>query len=157
VRVVAALIGGFPFGEVGDVGQAARVEMRPVVQHHDDVRAGSGLDRGGDARLQVVGVDGLERDLDLRLLLVLGDLASDLDVALGDEVHPLQQVDLRALGEGRRPAGAQDAFEPGGGAGDAGGFQEGAAMQRDRSVGAVGSVHGPLLARARRRRLVANW
>jgi hypothetical protein len=94
------------------------------VQHHDDVRPAARLDRRGDARLQVVGVDSLERDLDLRLLLVLGDLTSHLHVALGNEVHPLQQVDLRALGERRRPPGRQDPLDSGGGPGRPGGLQK---------------------------------
>ena len=42
----------------------------------------------------------------------LGRLALQLDVGLGDEVHPADDVELGALGEGRRPPGGQDALEP---------------------------------------------
>ena len=71
-----------------------------------------GLNRGRDAGLEVVGVDGLDRDLDLHLLGILGRLTSQLHVALGDEVHPLEQMDLRRLRERGGPAGGQDPFDP---------------------------------------------
>ena len=41
--------------DVTHVRQALCVEVRPVVHGVDDVGAGAGLDRRGDARLQVVG------------------------------------------------------------------------------------------------------
>src|SRR5712692_2479037 len=48
-------------GHVRHVHEGAGIEVRPVVEHHNDVGAGAGLDRGGDARLQVVEVDELEQ------------------------------------------------------------------------------------------------
>src|SRR6266446_10367315 len=41
--------------EVADVDERASVELRPVPEHDEDVGAGTRLDRGRDARLQVVG------------------------------------------------------------------------------------------------------
>jgi hypothetical protein len=114
VRVVAALILGLPVAQVRDVDEGVGVEVRPVVEHQDQVRPRPRLDRGGDAGLEVVGVDGLERDLDFRLLRVVGDLASHLDVALRNEVHPLQQVDLGGLREDGRATRRENAFEAGG-------------------------------------------
>jgi hypothetical protein len=41
----------------------------------------------------------------------LRHLALQLDVGLGDEVHPAHPVELGALREGGRPAGGQDALD----------------------------------------------
>jgi hypothetical protein len=126
VLVVAALLLGLPLAEIADVGEAVLVEVRPVVQHHDDVRPRARLDGRGDARLQVVGVDRLERDLDLRLLAVLGVLPAQLDVPLGDEVDPLQHLDLGALRVGGGAPGREDALEARERGGTARGLQQGA-------------------------------
>ena len=73
--VIAALRLADLLGDVADIGEALGIELRPVVERHDDVGAGAGLDRRGDARLDVVGVDGLDLELDAeRLLAFLRDL-----------------------------------------------------------------------------------
>ena len=140
VRVVGALVLGLPLAQVRDVDQRVGVEVRPVVEHLDQVRPGAGLDGGGDASLQVVGVDGLEGDLDLGLLGVLGDLPPHLHVAFRDEVHPVQQVDAGGLGQGGRPARGQDALDTRG-AGERAGRE--ARLEELPSI--VPSVHGHLL------------
>src|SRR5207302_9156870 len=101
----------------GDIGEGALIEMRPVVEHQDDIGTAAGLDGGGNARLEVVRVDGLERDLGPRLLIVFGDLAPQFDVPLGNEIDPLKKVDLGPLSVGGRPAGREDLFDPTGGDG----------------------------------------
>ncbi len=60
-------------GDVADVGKALGVELRPVVEPQNDVGAGAGLNRRGDARLDVVGVDRLDGQLDAEVLLALLD------------------------------------------------------------------------------------
>ena len=85
--------------------------MRPVVEHLDDVRARAGLDGRGDARLQVVLVDGLERHFHLHLLAVVGELALELGLALGNEVHTEEEMEPRGLGVGGRPPRGEDARE----------------------------------------------
>src|SRR5262249_47504923 len=72
LSVEAALLLCDGFGDVGDVDDARLVEMRPVVERHDDVGAGPGLDGGRDPRLKIVGVDRLELDLDPERLAGLG-------------------------------------------------------------------------------------
>ena len=58
----------------------------------------------------------------------LRHLALQLDVGLGDEVHPAHPVQLGALGEGGRPARGQDALDAARDRGGrAGGLDEGAA------------------------------
>jgi len=84
----------------------------PVVLEVEDVGAGAGLDGGGDACLEIVGVDGLEDALGAQGLGGLGHLPLQLDVRLGDEVDPAHPVQLGALSEGRRSAGSQYALDP---------------------------------------------
>src|SRR4029450_9382150 len=62
-RVVAALLLADRIDHAADIHQALRVEMREVVLEQEDVRAAAGGYGGGDARLDVVGIDGLARDL----------------------------------------------------------------------------------------------
>ena len=77
--------------------------------------AGAGLDRRGDARLQVVGVDGLDLERDAgRLLAFLRDLALEQHVGGRHEIGPAQPVDGRPLREGRRPSAGQDGGEAAG-------------------------------------------
>src|SRR5207302_9249628 len=88
-----------------------------------------------------------ERDIDPRLLIVLGDLAPQLDVPLGNEVDPLKEVDLRPLSVGGRPAGREDPFDPTGGDGHTDGAadpEEGSAIDTGvlRRV-TVGRLHLP--------------
>jgi len=97
---------------VTDIGEAFSVELRPVAERHDDVRSGSRLDRRGNARLQVVGVDGfdLERDAG-RLLAFLRDLAFEQHVRSRYEIRPAKPVDGGPLRECRRSSGGQDGSE----------------------------------------------
>src|SRR5262249_17166506 len=55
--VVAAVPLGNLLRYILDIGKPIGVEMGPVVDHHDDVRAGLGLDGGGDPGIEVVHVD----------------------------------------------------------------------------------------------------
>ncbi len=110
------------------------------MEHEDDVGTTARLDRRGDAGLQVVGVDGLEGDLDLGLLGVLRDLPAHLHVAFRDEIHPVQEVQLGGLRPGRRPARVQDALETRG-AGQC--TRREARLDEVPSI--VPSVHGDLL------------
>ncbi len=116
--VIAALLAADLLGEVAEVDDALGVEMRPVVERHDDVGPGGRLDRRRDARLDVVGVDGLEPDLGAERLLGLGHqgLAQQL-VRCRDEIAPAQPVQLGPLGKGRGPPGRQDAGQTAGGGG----------------------------------------
>ena len=49
-------------------------------------------------------VDRLERDLEIHLLAILGELALELGFALGNEVDAIEQMQSRGLGCGRRDA-----------------------------------------------------
>ena len=111
-HVVEATFGlGQIGGDVAHVHDRVLVEVRPVVLEVEDVGARAGLDGRGDARLQVVGVDGLQRDLGSERLGGLGHLALQLDVRLRNEVDPAHPVQLRSLGVGRRLAGGQDPLD----------------------------------------------
>src|SRR5262249_2719298 len=46
--------------DVADIGDAAAVELRPIVDRHDDVGPGRRLDRRGNARLDAVPLDRLD-------------------------------------------------------------------------------------------------
>jgi hypothetical protein len=108
--VEAALLAADLIGDVTHVRQALGVEVRPVVHGVDDVGAGAGLDRRGDARLQVVAVDGLERDLEpQRLLRLRQQLLAQQRVGGGNEIAEPQPVQRGVLRVGGRPAGGQDA------------------------------------------------
>ena len=72
-RIVRALGLGELADQVRHIHHACRVELRVVVVEHDEVGSRPGLDGGRDARLQVVGVDGLEVDLDAERLLAFGE------------------------------------------------------------------------------------
>ena len=74
--VIAALFLADLFRDVAGIGKAVGVKLRPVADRHDNIGSGTGLDRRGDARLNVVGVDCFEVQLEAeRLLAFLGDLA----------------------------------------------------------------------------------
>jgi hypothetical protein len=113
--VEPALLLGLPLRDVRHVDEAVFIEVRPVVQHVDDVGAALRLDRGGDAGLQVVGVDHLEDDFRPERLRRFSSLLLQLDVAGGNEIHPAQDVHLAALRERGRGAGGEDRAEPGAG------------------------------------------
>jgi hypothetical protein len=110
--VILALRLGNRLGYVADVGAARRVELRVVVVEHHDVGAGAGLDRRGDARLQIVGVDRLEVDLQAEGLGSFRQdrLAQQL-VRGRNEVVPSDPVHRALLGEHRGLVRSQDAGE----------------------------------------------
>ena len=114
VRLAQIVVAAFGLAhaarEVGHVDDALRVDLRVVVEQHDDVGTRARLDRRGDARLQVVAVHGLEIDLDAQRLLGGGQqlLAQQL-IGSRHEVVPAQPVHGRALRKGGRAAGGQDA------------------------------------------------
>src|SRR5258705_922353 len=96
--------------EVGHVDDALRIDLRVVVEEHDDVGACARLNRRGDTRLQVVAVHGLEIDLDSqRLLGGRQQLLAQQLIGSRHEVVPAQPVDRRALGKSWRAASGQDA------------------------------------------------
>ena len=70
--VPAALVLRDFLGDVGQIDEARLVEVRMVVEQHDQVGAGAGLNARRDARLQIVAVDGFELDLDAERLFRLG-------------------------------------------------------------------------------------
>jgi hypothetical protein len=91
--VVAALRGADRLAHRRHVGAAVGIELRLVVEDHDDVGPALGLDRRGRPRLQVVEADRLHVDLEAERLLCFRQhrLAQDL-IAGRDEVVPLQPV-----------------------------------------------------------------
>src|SRR2546425_8587742 len=114
--------------------------MGPVVQQHDDVGSGARLDGGGDARLEVVGVDRLEGDGGAEGPSGFAELTAELLVAGGHEVVPAEEVEFGPLGERRGPAPAEDALEPGGARDESCPAEEGAAVDAPLAVGS-GAVH----------------
>src|SRR6516162_5069806 len=63
---------------VADISDAVAIELRPVVDRHDDVGSGARLDRRGNARLDAVALDCFDIELDPeRFLALLGDLSSE--------------------------------------------------------------------------------
>src|SRR3954453_20153330 len=90
------------FGNVADIGDAPGVELRPVAGRPNDVGASPRLDRGGDARLDVVGVDHLESELDAeRLFAFEQDLRLEQLVGGRHKIGPAKIVD----GAGLRKSG----------------------------------------------------
>src|SRR5215469_7605296 len=59
--------------DISDIGDAGFVEPRPIIDDHDHVGTIARLDRGGDPRLNVVGVDHLDIELDAECLFAFGD------------------------------------------------------------------------------------
>ena len=81
----------------------------------DDVGAAAGLDRRGDARLQVVAVDGLHRDLEPERLFGFGqELAAQQRVGYRHEIAEPQPMQRGGLSESGCSAGtfARAAIEP---------------------------------------------
>src|SRR5215472_3994319 len=115
LRVERALLLDLPLRQIADVEEPVRVEVRPVVEHVHDVGPRARLNGGGYARLDVVGVDELEDDLGAESFGGLTGLALELDIAGGDEVHPSDDVEPRALRMSGRSVCGQDALKAGGG------------------------------------------
>ena len=111
--VIATALLAELLGEFTDVGKTPGVELRPIVQPHDDVGTGTRLNRGGDARLDVVGVYRLDGQLDAEILLALfGDLALQQHIGGGHEIGPAQPVNRRRLAVSGSPSAGQDASQP---------------------------------------------
>src|SRR5207245_3519343 len=108
---------------------------RVVVGDDDDVGAAAALDGRRQARLDVVLVDALDRDLHARLLAELLRLLLEHLVRRRDEVRPLQEVQPCALCEG------------GGGAGR--GENAGGGSLQEVATGEAGDGHSVLLDGAR--------
>jgi hypothetical protein len=82
----------------------------------DDVGAAAGLDRRGDARLQVVAVDGFHGDLEPERLFGFGQqFTAQQRVGGGNEIAEPQPMQGRGLREGRRTAARQNAGKAAGG------------------------------------------
>src|SRR5262249_59171281 len=65
VDVVAGAVSlGDLLHDIVDVGEAVRIEMWPVVDHHDDVGPGFRLDGRRDPGIEIVHVDQVDGDLD---------------------------------------------------------------------------------------------
>src|SRR5262245_41538600 len=111
LRVEAVLLLALPLTQVGHVHQAVLVEVRPVVQHLDDVRPRARWHGRRDAGLEIVGVDELENHLGAQRLGGLGRLPLQLHVARWDEVDPAEYVEPRALREGGRATGPEDPLQ----------------------------------------------
>ena len=108
--VVAAFGLAHAVCEVGQVDDALRIDLRVVVEEHDDVGTRARLNRRGDTRLQVVAVHGLEIDLDSqRFLGSRQQLLAQQLIGSRHEVVPAQPVYRRALCKSGRAAGGQDA------------------------------------------------
>ena len=89
---------------------AFRIDLRMIIEQHDDVGTRARLDRRGDPRLKVVAIHGLEVDLEAQRLLGGGQhfLAQEL-IRSRHEVIPAQPMHGRALRESGCTAGGQDA------------------------------------------------
>ena len=87
------------------------VEVAPVVEQVEDVGTAARRHRGRDARLQIVGVDALERDLGAQRLAGLDHLLGQNLVAGRDEVDPARQVELGALRICGRPLRRKDCVQ----------------------------------------------
>jgi hypothetical protein len=110
--IIAALRLADFFGHVGQIHDAVGIELRPAADHHHDVGARPRLDRRGRARLDVVGVDRFEVELDAeRLLAFLGDLALEDLIGGRDEIGPAHPMHGRPLRIGGRPARREDGGE----------------------------------------------
>src|SRR5882757_5971986 len=110
-QIIVAVFGlAHAASELGQVDHALRVDLRVVVEEHDDIGTRARLNRRGDTRLQVVAIHGLEINLDSQRFLGSGQqlLAQQL-IGSRHEVVPAQPVYRRALGKSRRAASGQDA------------------------------------------------
>ena len=114
VRFAQIVVPAFGFAhtacEVGQVNDALRIDLRVVVEEHDDVGTCARLNRRGDTRLQVVAIHGLEINLESqRFLGGRQQLLAQQLVGSRYEVVPTQPVYRRALCKGGRAASGQDA------------------------------------------------
>ncbi len=104
--------------DVADVDDAVGIELRPVVERHDDVRTSAGLDSRSNPRLDRQPIDRLEVELDPQILLaLLIDFRLEQLIGRRHVVRRLEPVKRGALGEGRRPPRGQDPSDPAGASG----------------------------------------
>src|SRR6516162_1950140 len=97
------------FGDVTYVGDAGFIKAGPVVDDHDDIGTGARLHRRSDARLDAIGINQLEIELDANVLLALRDnLGAEQLIRCRHEIGPAQPVNRRSLAKSRGPAGSQD-------------------------------------------------
>src|SRR5262249_50459444 len=96
--------------EVRKVDDALRIDVRVIVEKHDYVGTGAGLDRRSDTRLQVVTVYCLKIDLDSqRLLRSRQQLLAQKLIGGRHEIVPSQPMYRRTLSKRGRAAGGKDA------------------------------------------------
>src|SRR6185437_6861274 len=106
--IKATLILADFLGGIAHIKNTIGVKLRPIVQRADDVGAGTGLNRSGGTRLDVVAVDHLDSERDAQILGALrGDLVAQKRVRLGNEIVPAQPMQRCALGKRGRLAGCQ--------------------------------------------------
>jgi hypothetical protein len=96
-RVVATLRLAYRLRDIADIDEALLVEMGPVVEHVDDVGACARRHRRRHARLDIIGVDALDRDLGAQDPRGLAHLTGQDLVARRDEVVPPEDMQRGAL------------------------------------------------------------
>src|SRR5262249_17345256 len=90
--IVSALSLADVLGNIADVGDARVVEMRMIVEQHYDIRAGACLDRGGDARLQVIEIDAFKLNLETERFLGFSQQVTQHLIGSGNVIAPSQPV-----------------------------------------------------------------
>src|SRR5262249_46861691 len=95
------------------VGDTLGIELRPIVEYVDHVRAGARLNARGDPRLHIVPVDGLEVDLQAESLLGLRQqLLAREGVRSRDKIVDAQPMKRRGCCESRLPRCSEDTGQP---------------------------------------------
>ncbi len=107
--VIAALRLSDLLRDIADIGDAFCVELRPVVDGHDDIRTAARLYCSGDACLDVIGVDHLYGELDpQRLLAFRCDFGLEQLIGSRHEIGPPQPMNRRRVRVGGGPPRGQD-------------------------------------------------
>src|SRR5439155_3850815 len=102
-------------GHIADIDNAVGVKLRPIAEPKDDIRPRAGLNRRGNPRLDIIGVDALDIELNTKIFLALrGDLAAQQLVGGRDEIVPAQPMEGRLLRVSRSPPRRQEARDPAG-------------------------------------------
>src|SRR5690349_14211473 len=111
--VIAALRLADFLRDVADVGGALRIELRPIVDLTDDIRAAAGLDGRGGARLDGQAVYGFEVKLDAEVFLALLEyLRPERLVGHRHIIGPSDPMQCGALGKSRRPPRGERGGDP---------------------------------------------
>jgi hypothetical protein len=96
-------------GDIAEVDEAIGVKLAPVVEDAHDVRPRRRLNGRRDARLDVVGVDGLDIEFEAQVLFgLLGNVVAQNLVGSWHEVGPAQPVNRRCLSVRRGPPRCQN-------------------------------------------------